>query len=117
MNIEVQLATSPIKVSDNAASKVKQLLAEENNPGLRLRVYVTGGGCSGFQYGFKFDDEVNDGDTKIEKNGVNVIVDPMSFQYLSGSEVDFIDDLEGARFVINNPNAATTCGCGASFSV
>jgi len=117
MNIEVQLAVAPIKVSDNAADKVKQLLIEEDNPDLRLRVYVTGGGCSGFQYGFKFDQEVNDGDTDIEKNGIKVVVDPMSFQYLAGSEVDFIDDLEGARFVINNPNASTTCGCGASFSV
>jgi len=117
MGIEVQLAVSPVKVSDNAAEKVKQLLKEENNPDLKLRVYVTGGGCSGFQYGFKFDDEVNEGDTHINKNGVSVVVDPMSFQYIAGSEVDFIDDLEGARFVINNPNAASTCGCGASFSV
>jgi len=117
MGIEVQLAVSPIKVTDNAAEKVKKLLKEENNPDLKLRVFVTGGGCSGFQYGFKFDDEVKDGDTNIVKNGVAVVVDPMSFQYISGSEVDFIDDLEGARFVINNPNAASTCGCGASFSV
>ena len=117
MGIEVQLAVSPIKVSDNAAEKVKQLLKEENNPDLKLRVYVTGGGCSGFQYGFKFDDETREGDTHIEKNGIHVVVDPMSFQYIAGSEVDFIDDLEGARFVINNPNAASTCGCGASFSV
>jgi len=117
MGIEVQLAVSPIKVTDNAANKVKQLLIEEDNPDLRLRVYVTGGGCSGFQYGFKFDQEVNEGDTNIERNGIKVVVDPMSFQYLAGSEVDFIDDLEGARFVINNPNASTTCGCGASFSV
>lgn len=117
MSIEVQVAAAPIDVTDSAASKVKQLLIEEGNPNLKLRVYVSGGGCSGFQYGFKFDEEVLDGDTDIEKNGVSVVVDPMSFQYLAGSEVDFIDDLEGARFVIRNPNATTTCGCGASFSV
>lgn len=117
MNIEVQLATSPINVTDSAAAKVQQLLIEEDNPNLKLRVYVTGGGCSGFQYGFKFDEEIHDGDTDVEKNGVSVVVDPMSFQYLAGSEVDFIDDLEGARFVIRNPNASTTCGCGSSFSV
>ena len=117
MNIEVQLAVAPIKVSENAVQKVKQLLIDEGNPNLKLRVYVTGGGCSGFQYGFKFDDEANEGDTNIQSNGVAIVVDPMSYQYLAGSEVDFIDDLEGARFVINNPNAASTCGCGASFSV
>jgi len=117
MSIEVQVAAAPIDVTDSAASKVKQLLIEEGNPNLKLRVYVSGGGCSGFQYGFKFDEEVLAGDTDIEKNGVSVVVDPMSFQYLAGSEVDFIDDLEGARFIIRNPNATTTCGCGASFSV
>ncbi|NOY66144.1 MAG: iron-sulfur cluster insertion protein ErpA [Gammaproteobacteria bacterium] len=117
MGIEVQLAVKPIKVTNNAVQKVQQLLVEEGNPDLKLRVFVTGGGCSGFQYGFKFDDEVNEGDTNIEDKGVVVVVDPMSYQYLAGSEVDFIDDLEGARFVINNPNAASTCGCGASFSV
>lgn len=117
MNIEVQLAVSPIKVTDSAVQKVKQLLVEEGNPNLKLRVFVTGGGCSGFQYGFKFDDEANEGDTNIKNKGVAIVVDPMSYQYLAGSEVDFIDDLEGARFVINNPNAASTCGCGASFSV
>ena len=117
MSIEVQLATAALNVTDSAADKVRQLLIEEDNPNLKLRVYVTGGGCSGFQYGFKFDEEVNEGDTDVEKNGVTVVVDPMSYQYLAGAEVDFIDDLEGARFVIRNPNASTTCGCGASFSV
>ncbi len=117
MSIEVQVAAAPINVTDSAASKVKQLMIEEDNPNLKLRVYVSGGGCSGFQYGFKFDEEVHDGDTDVEKNGISVVVDPMSFQYLAGSEVDFIDDLEGARFIIRNPNASTTCGCGASFSV
>jgi len=117
MSIEVQLATAALNVTDSAADKVKQLLIEEDNPNLKLRVYVTGGGCSGFQYGFKFDEEINEGDTDVDKNGVTVVVDPMSYQYLAGAEVDFIDDLEGARFVIRNPNASTTCGCGASFSV
>ena len=117
MSIEVQLATAPLKITDSAADKVKQLLAEEDNPNLKLRVYITGGGCSGFQYGFKFDDEVNEGDTDVEKNGITVVIDPMSYQYLVGAEVDFIDDLEGARFVIRNPNATTTCGCGSSFSI
>lgn len=103
--------------TDNAANKVKQLIAEEGNPNLKLRVYVTGGGCSGFQYGFSFDEEIQEGDTSVENDGVTVVVDPMSYQYLEGSEVDFKDSLEGSMFVINNPNATTTCGCGSSFSV
>lgn len=103
--------------SDSAAAKVKTLIEEENNPDLMLRVYVTGGGCSGFQYGFTFDQDYNDGDTKVEKGGVTLLVDPMSFQYLVGAEIDYVDDLEGARFVIRNPNATTTCGCGSSFGV
>lgn len=102
--------------TDNAASKVKGLIEEEGNPALMLRVFVTGGGCSGFQYGFTFDETVNDGDTEVEKNGVKLLVDPMSFQYLVGAEIDYKEDLEGARFVIRNPNATTTCGCGSSFS-
>ena len=102
--------------TDNAASKVKGLIEEEGNPGLMLRVFVTGGGCSGFQYGFTFDETVNDGDTEVEKNGVKLLVDPMSYQYLVGAEIDYKEDLEGARFVIKNPNATTTCGCGSSFS-
>lgn len=102
--------------TDAAAAKVKGLIEEENNPGLLLRVYITGGGCSGFQYGFTFDEVVNDGDTEVEKNGVRLVVDPMSFQYLVGAEIDYKEDLEGARFVIRNPNATTTCGCGSSFS-
>lgn len=108
---------SPMVFSDSAAAKVKQLIAEENNPSLKLRVYVTGGGCSGFQYGFTFDENANEGDTTVEKEGVELLIDPMSFQYLAGSEIDYVDDLEGARFVIRNPNASTTCGCGSSFSV
>lgn len=108
---------APLVFSDSAAAKVKRLIEEENNPELMLRVYITGGGCSGFQYGFTFDETFNDGDTKVEKEGVTLLVDPMSFQYLAGAEIDYVDDLEGARFVIRNPNATTTCGCGSSFGV
>ena len=102
--------------TEAAATKVKGLIEEEGNPDLLLRVYITGGGCSGFQYGFTFDEAVNEGDTEVEKNGVRLVVDPMSFQYLVGAEIDYKEDLEGARFVIRNPNATTTCGCGSSFS-
>ena len=102
--------------TDAAANKVKNLIEEENNDELKLRVFVSGGGCSGFQYGFTFDENVQDGDTKVEKNGVMLLVDPMSFQYLSGAEIDYKEDLEGSQFVIKNPNATTTCGCGSSFS-
>ena len=107
----------PIQFTDAAANKVLALVTEEDNPELKLRVYVTGGGCSGFQYGFTFDELAADDDTFIEKDGVTVLVDPMSFQYLAGSQVDYTEGLEGSRFVVNNPNATTTCGCGASFSV
>ncbi|MEO9946045.1 MAG: iron-sulfur cluster insertion protein ErpA [Paraglaciecola sp.] len=107
----------PIEFSDAAAKKVKNLVEEEENPNLKLRVYVTGGGCSGFQYGFTFDEKVNDGDTTIDKNEVTLVVDPMSLQYLVGGEVDYTEGLEGSRFLVNNPNATTTCGCGASFTV
>ena len=102
--------------TEAAANKVKNLIEEENNDELKLMVFVSGGGCSGFQYGFTFDENVQDGDTKIEKNGVMLLVDPMSFQYLSGAEIDYKEDLEGSQFVIKNPNATTTCGCGSSFS-
>lgn len=107
----------PIKFSDAAAARVKQLIEEEENPSLMLRVYVTGGGCSGFQYGFTFAEQANPGDMQIEKNGVTLVVDPMSIQYLVDGEVDYTEGLEGSRFFVNNPNATTTCGCGASFSV
>ncbi|MDN4693548.1 iron-sulfur cluster insertion protein ErpA [Vibrio parahaemolyticus] len=107
----------PLSFSDAAASRVKALIAEEENPALKLRVYITGGGCSGFQYGFTFDENVNDGDTTIENSGVTLVVDPMSLQYLIGGIVDYTEGLEGARFFVNNLNATTTCGCGASFSV
>ena len=107
----------PIQFSDAAAQRVKELVAEEENPDLKLRVYVTGGGCSGFQYGFTFDEKINPGDLEIEKNGVSMVIDPMSIQYLVDGVVDYTEGLEGARFFVNNPNATTTCGCGASFSV
>ncbi len=103
--------------TDQAAARVKKLIEEEANPKLMLRVYVTGGGCSGFQYGFEFEENEAEGDARIVNDDVVLLVDPMSFQYLVGAEVDYKDDLEGARFVINNPNAQTTCGCGSSFSV
>ncbi|CAM4036320.1 MULTISPECIES: iron-sulfur cluster insertion protein ErpA [Pseudoalteromonas] len=107
----------PIQFSDAAANRVKELIEEEENSNLKLRVYVTGGGCSGFQYGFTFDEKTNPGDLEIEKNGVTMVVDPMSIQYLIDGVVDYTEGLEGARFFVNNPNATTTCGCGASFSV
>lgn len=107
----------PIKFSDAAANKVKQLIEEEENPNLKLRVYVTGGGCSGFQYGFTFDEKANPGDIEVVKSGVTLVVDPMSLQYLVDGEVDYTEGLEGSRFFVSNPNATTTCGCGASFSV
>ncbi len=108
---------SPILFSDNAALKVRELINEEGNPNLQLRIYVSGGGCSGFQYGFAFEEGLGEGDTVVEKQGVRVLIDPVSLQYLSGAEVDFQDNLDGARFVINNPNAKSSCGCGSSFSM
>ena len=102
--------------TDSAANKVRVLIEEENNPALKLRVFVEGGGCSGFQYGFTFDEKINEDDTQLEKNGVVLLVDPMSYQYLVGAEIDFKEDLEGAQFVIKNPNATSTCGCGSSFA-
>ena len=102
--------------TEAAANKVKNLIEEEKNDSLKLRVFVSGGGCSGFQYGFTFDENIQDGDTQVEKNGVTLLVDPMSFQYLTGAEIDYKEDLEGSQFVIKNPNATTTCGCGSSFS-
>lgn len=107
----------PIEFSDAAAKRVHALISEEENNELKLRVYVTGGGCSGFQYGFTFDEKTNADDLKIERNGVSLVVDPMSLQYLMGGIVDYEEGLQGARFFVNNPNASTTCGCGSSFSV
>ena len=108
---------APLIFTDAAAAKVKQLIEEEDNDKLKLRVFVSGGGCSGFQYGFTFDETVNEGDTEVENGGVVLLIDPMSFQYLVGAEIDYTEGLEGAQFVIRNPNATTTCGCGSSFSV
>ena len=107
----------PLVFTDAAALKVKALIEEEGNPDLMLRVFISGGGCSGFQYGFTFDETVQDGDTEVEKEGVKLLIDPMSFQYLTGAEIDYTEGLEGSQFVIRNPNATTTCGCGSSFSV
>lgn len=107
----------PLNFTDAAARKVGQLIAQEGNAALKLRVYVQGGGCSGFQYGFTFDEEIQEGDTEIENAGVTLLVDPMSVQYLMGAEIDYREDLSGAQFIIRNPNASTTCGCGSSFSV
>ena len=107
----------PVIFSENAAAKVKNLVEEEGNPNLMLRVYVTGGGCSGFQYGFTFDDQLAEDDTVVSKQGVRMVVDAMSFQYLVGAIVDYVEGLEGSRFTVTNPNAATTCGCGMSFTV
>jgi iron-sulfur cluster insertion protein len=108
---------SPLVFTDAAATKVQGLIEEENNDNLKLRVFVSGGGCSGFQYGFTFDETVSEGDTVVENGGVTLLIDPMSFQYLAGAEIDYTEGLEGAQFVIRNPNATTTCGCGSSFSV
>jgi iron-sulfur cluster insertion protein len=107
---------APLIFTDSAANKVKQLIEEEGNPDLKLRVFVSGGGCSGFQYGFTFDEAVNEDDATMEKNGVTLLIDAMSYQYLVGAEIDYTEGLEGAQFVIKNPNATTTCGCGSSFS-
>jgi iron-sulfur cluster insertion protein len=107
---------APLVFTDSAANKVKALIDEEGNPDLKLRVFVTGGGCSGFQYGFTFDEAVNDDDTTMQKNGVTLLIDAMSYQYLVGAEIDYQENVEGAQFVIKNPNATSTCGCGSSFS-
>ena len=124
MDIQINFAPKPkviegatIGFTESAANKVKALVEEEKNPNLKLRVSVDGGGCSGFQYAFAFDENVNDDDTVIEKNGASVLVDVTSMQYLNGAEVDYLEGLEGARFVVNNPNAKSSCGCGSSFSV
>ena len=115
MNAMTELP-APINFTDAAANKVKDLIIDEQNPNLQLRVFVTGGGCSGFQYGFTFDEEVNEDDTQMLKNDVTLLIDAMSYQYLIGAEIDYSDGLEGAQFVIKNPNATSTCGCGNSFS-
>ncbi len=108
---------APIQITASAVAKVRELVEEEGNSQLKFRVYVTGGGCSGFQYGFSFDEETAEDDTLIEKDGVTVLVDPMSYPYLVGSQVDYQEGLQGAKFTVQNPNANSTCGCGASFSI
>lgn len=117
MNASTNPAPGTIQLTANAASKVQELIAKQGKQSALLRVYIQGGGCSGFQYGFTFDEKPQDDDAVFEKDGVQLVVDPLSFQYLTGAEVDYKEDLEGARFVINNPNASTTCGCGSSFSI
>jgi len=116
MNMSTEINT-PLLFTDNAASKVKQLIEEEGNNNLNLRVFISGGGCSGFQYGFTFDEVINEDDTIMEKKGVKLLVDPMSFQYLIGAEIDYQENIQGAQFIIKNPGATSTCGCGSSFSV
>lgn len=108
---------SPMVFTDAAAQKVKSLIEEEQNANLKLRVFITGGGCAGFSYGFTFDEEVAEDDTCIVNQDVTLVVDPMSFQYLEGAEVDYVEGLQGSQFKIHNPNATTTCGCGSSFSI
>ena len=115
--LSYQQLDAPLNFTDAAARKVRELIAEEGNPDLKLRVYITGGGCSGFQYGFSFDEERGEDDLALEREGVTLLVDPLSLQYLLGAEVDYSESLRGAQFVIRNPNASTTCGCGSSFSV
>lgn len=125
MNIESASPSAPSQAglppslvfTDAAAAKVSELILEEANPNLKLRVFVQGGGCSGFQYGFTFDENLEEGDTRVENGGVTLLIDPMSIQYLAGAEIDYREDVEGAQFVIRNPNAQTTCGCGSSFSM
>ena len=108
---------NPLVFTDNAAKKVKELIEEEGTPDLKLRVFVSGGGCSGFQYGFTFEEETNEDDTQVNNDGVTLLIDPMSLQYLMGAEIDYTDSLQGSQFVIRNPQAQSTCGCGSSFSV
>ena len=115
MTAEILIPT-PINFTDNAVNKVKELIAEEGSPDLKLRVFVSGGGCSGFQYGFTFEEVINEDDTQVVKDSVTLLVDPMSLQYLTGAEIDYQDNVQGSQFVIKNPNATTTCGCGSSFS-
>lgn len=108
---------TPLEFTPSAARKVRELILSDGNPDLKLRVYITGGGCSGFQYGFTFDEAIDEDDISVERDGVTLLVDPLSFQYLEGAEVDYSENLQGARFIIRNPNAATTCGCGSSFGI
>ena len=106
-----------LSISTAAVARVNQLLVSKGNPDLMLRVYIQGGGCSGFQYGFQFDESAQEDDIAIEQSGIRILVDMLSLQYLGGAEIDFKDDLMGSRFLVNNPNASATCGCGSSFSI
>ena len=115
--VDMEQMPAPLVFTDNAAKKVKELIEEDGSTDLKLRVFVSGGGCSGFQYGFTFEEEVNDDDTQVQKDSVTLLIDPMSLQYLMGAEIDYQDSLQGSQFVIRNPQATTTCGCGSSFSV
>jgi len=117
MSAVEEFTPSLLTLTDSAVGKVRRLVEDEDNADLKLRVFVTGGGCSGFQYGFTFDELTAEDDTEVEKDGVTVLVDPLSYQYLVGAEVDYQEGLEGARFVVSNPNASATCGCGSSFSI
>jgi len=117
MSSQLEEIQDPLNFTDAAAHKVRELIEDEDNDDLMLRVFISGGGCSGFQYGFTFDENTTEGDTVVENEGVKLLIDPMSFQYLAGAEIDYTEGLEGAQFVIRNPNATTTCGCGSSFSV
>ncbi len=117
MSVAETFDPTAIRMTDSAVNKVRSLVAEEENDSLKLRLYITGGGCSGFQYGFSFDEETAEDDTTIERDGAALVIDSMSYPYLAGSEVDYSEGLEGARFVVKNPNATTTCGCGSSFSI
>ncbi|MDR2636839.1 MAG: iron-sulfur cluster insertion protein ErpA [Zoogloeaceae bacterium] len=112
----IETTNEPVIFTDSAVNKVRELIEEEGNPDLKLRVFVTGGGCSGFQYGFTFEESSNEDDTLFEKGGVTLLIDPMSYQYLVGAEIDYTEGLSGSQFVIRNPNATSTCGCGSSFS-
>ena len=117
MSAVEQFTSSVLTLTDKAVAKVKNLVESESNDDLKLRVFVTGGGCSGFQYGFTFDEIAEEDDTLVQRDGVTVLVDPLSYQYIDGAQVDYTEGLEGSRFVVTNPNASTTCGCGSSFSV
>ena len=117
MSVVEEYTPSVLQLTERAVAKVKHLMEEEANDDLKLRVFVTGGGCSGFQYGFTFDELAEEDDTLVEKEGVVVLVDPLSYQYIEGAELDYTEGLEGSRFVVSNPNASPTCGCGSSFSI
>lgn len=116
-SVTVEASHPSIRFTQKAAARVKALSAETNSDGLMLRVYIEGGGCSGFQYGFEFEKDLQDDDTVVENSGVKLVIDPLSLQYLTGASIDYLEDLQGSRFVVSNPNASSTCGCGSSFSV